>query len=61
VSRTDSQRHPGTGARHTNGTLLRNPRPVRQMAVSGLLLPNVIGALGIANQTPPEHNPAKRD
>jgi hypothetical protein len=42
---------------HTNGTLVRKHRPVRQMAANGFLLPNVIGALGIVNQTPPEHNP----
>jgi len=43
--------------RHTNGTLLRKRRAVRQMAANVFLWPNVIGALGIANQTPPEHNP----
>ena len=45
------------GTRHTNGTLVRKPRPVRQMAANGFLLPNVMGAMGIANPTPPEHNP----
>ena len=43
--------------RHTNGTLVRKRRPVGQMAANGLLLAIVIGAPGIANQTPPEHNP----
>ena len=42
---------------HTNGTLVRKHRSVRQMAANGFLLPNVIGTLGIANQTPPGHNP----